>query len=43
MDEVKRVKGDPKFREFISAEEDNRKFYKKKLREDGIKEKKNLK
>ena len=41
MDEVKRVNEDPEFREFISAEEDNRKIensIKKELREDGIKE-----
>ena len=41
MDEVKRVNEDPEFREFISAEEDNRKIensIKKELRESGIKE-----
>ena len=41
MNEVKRVNEDPEFREFISAEEDNRKIensIKKELREDGIKE-----
>ena len=41
MDEVKRINEDPEFREFISAEEDNRKIensIKKELREDGIKE-----
>ena len=41
MDEVKRVNENPEFREFISAEEDNRKIensIKKELREDGIKE-----
>ena len=41
MDEVKSVNEDPEFREFISAEEDNRKIensIKKELREDGIKE-----
>ena len=41
MDEVKRVNEDPEFREFISAEEDNRKIensIKKELREEGQKE-----
>ena len=43
MDEVKRVNEDPEFREFISAEEDNRKIensIKKELREEGQKEEK---
>ena len=43
MDEVKRVNEDPEFREFISAEEDNRKIensIKKELREEGHKEEK---
>ena len=43
MDEVKRVNEDPEFREFISAEEDNRKIensIKKELREEGQEEEK---
>ena len=43
MDEVNRVNEDPEFREFISAEEDNRKIensIKKELREEGQEEEK---
>ena len=43
MDEVKRLNEDPEFREFISAEEDNRKIensIKKELREEGQEEEK---